>query len=155
MAEDKKTIKNILDIKSGPTQGTLFDKKTLDSVEKGFNKWKTSHVREGDRKNWKVTPQTTLGSGIPRHLIYTPLDIPDFDYGSVLGNPGEPPFTRGVHPNMYRGKKFTMRQINGFGGPEDTNKRLKFMMDNGATGLSVIFDLPTTQMYESDDPIYY
>ncbi len=153
MAEDKKTIKSILDIKSGPTQGTLFDKETLDAVEAGFGKWKNTSVAEGDRKNWKVTPQTTLGSGIPRNLIYTPLDIPNFNYQKTLGNAGEPPFTRGVHPNMYRGKKFTMRQINGFGGPEDTNRRLKFMMDNGATGLSVIFDLPTTQMYDSDDPI--
>ncbi len=153
MANEKKTIKNILEISSGPTQGKLFDKDALDSVEAGFNDWKGSHVREDDRKNWKVTPNTTLGSGIPRNLIYTPLDIGDFDYGKTLGNAGEPPFTRGVHPNMYRGKKFTMRHINGFGGPEDTNKRLKFMMDNGATGLSVIFDLPTTQMYDSDDPI--
>ncbi|MCL4378599.1 MAG: methylmalonyl-CoA mutase family protein, partial [Actinobacteria bacterium] len=54
---------------------------------------------------------------------------------------------------MYRGKQFTIRQINGFGGPEDTNKRFKFMLANGATGLSVIFDIPTVQMYDSDDPI--
>ncbi len=54
---------------------------------------------------------------------------------------------------MYRGKKFTMRQINGFGGPEDTNHRLKYMFEHGATGLSVIHDMPTVQMYDSDDPI--
>lgn len=153
MREDKKTIKNILDVRSGSTAGKLFDKKALDLIEAGFEKWKNTSVGEGDKKNWKVVPRTTLGSGIPRNLIYTPLDTCDFDYGSILGNPGQSPFTRGVHPNMYRGKKFTMRQINGFGGPEDTNKRLKFMLDNGATGLSVIFDLPTTQMYDSDDPI--
>jgi methylmalonyl-CoA mutase, N-terminal domain len=54
---------------------------------------------------------------------------------------------------MYRGKKFTMRQINGYGGPEDTNERMKFMLAHGGTGISVIFDLPTIQMYDSDDPI--
>jgi len=153
MAETKKTIKSILDKEVSYTEGKLFDKKALSFIKDDFEKWKGTSVKDSDRKNWKVTPKTTLGSDIPRNLIYTPLDIPDFYYAGVLGNPGQPPFTRGVHPNMYRGKKFTMRQINGFGGPEDTNKRLKFMLDNGATGLSVIFDLPTTQMYDSDDPI--
>ncbi|MEE8324185.1 MAG: methylmalonyl-CoA mutase family protein, partial [Candidatus Humimicrobiaceae bacterium] len=150
---DKKDIRSILGKRPDPVQGTLFDKEALGKINTNFEKWKESSVRDDDKKNWQVTPQTTLGSNIPRNLIYTPLDIDGFDYDDVLGNAGEPPFTRGVHPNMYRGKKFTMRQINGFGGPEDTNKRLKFMMDNGATGLSVIFDLPTTQMYDSDDPI--
>ena len=153
MAEDKKDIKSILEKKPGASQDSLFDKKALDLVEDDFNKWKSLSVSEADRKNWETVPRTTLGSDIPRKLIYTPLDIGGFDYRESLGNSGQGPFTRGVHPNMYRGKKFTMRQINGFGGPEDTNKRLKFMLDNGATGLSVIFDLPTTQMYDSDDPI--
>ena len=153
MEGDKKAIKSILEKRSGPAQGELFDRKTLKKIESDFDKWKEASVREEDKKNWKVTPQTTLRSNIPRNLIYTPLDTEGFDYGDVLGNAGQEPFTRGVHPNMYRGKKFTIRQINGFGGPEDTNKRLKFMLDNGATGLSVIFDLPTTQMYDSDDPI--
>ena len=98
-------------------------------------------------------PLTILGSEIPRDMLYTPAQAPDFDYNFDLGMPGSEPFTRGVHPNMYRGKKFTMRQINGFGGPEETNQRLKYMLAHGATGLSVIHDLPTTQMYDSDDPI--
>jgi len=153
MAEGKKTLKEIINkIPAGKRQA-LFNDKALDSIKEGTIKWKKESLKEGDRKNWKVTPHTTLGSQIPRNLIYTPLDTPDLDYASTLGNSGQPPFTRGVHPNMYRGKKFTMRQINGFGGPEDTNKRLKFMLESGATGLSVIFDLPTTQMYDSDDPI--
>ncbi len=134
MEETKKTIKSILSSIPIDTKTKLFSKKALNFIKDGFEKWKTTSVNDHDKKNWKVTPKTTLGSDIPRNLIYTPLDTPDFDYDTVLGNPGQPPFTRGVHPNMYRGKKFTMRQINGFGGPEDTNKRLKFMMDNGATG---------------------
>jgi len=153
MAEGKKTLKEIINKIPQDKRQTLFDGKALDLIKEGTIKWKEESLKEGDRKNWKVTPGTTLGSEIPRNLIYTPLDTPDLDYRRDLGNSGQEPFTRGVHPNMYRGKKFTMRQINGFGGPEDTNKRLKFMLDSGATGLSVIFDLPTTQMYDSDDPI--
>ena len=153
MADDKKTIKSILGQKTGSSGESLFNENTLDSLEADIKDWMKASVRDEDQKNWQVTPNTTLGSSIPRNLIYTPLDIRGFDYKKSLGSSGEAPFTRGVHPNMYRGKKFTMRQINGFGGPEDTNKRLKFMLDNGASGLSVIFDLPTTQMYDSDDPI--
>jgi len=131
----------------------LFSKDTLQKIREDFKSWKENSLAEKDKENWQVTPQTMLGSSIPRDLIYTPLSIADFDYKANLGNSGQEPFTRGIHPNMYRGKKFTIRQINGFGGPEDTNKRLKFMLEHGATGLSVIFDIPTVQMYDSDNPI--
>jgi methylmalonyl-CoA mutase N-terminal domain/subunit len=70
-----------------------------------------------------------------------------------LGCSGQEPYTRGIHPNMYRGKEFTMRQLTGFAGPDETNQRIKFMMAHGATGVSVLFDLPTIQMYDSDDPV--
>ncbi len=152
MDEEKRTLKEILD-KSRCKKEGLFDSKALSSIKEANEKWKKESLKEEDRNNWSITPQTTLGSEIPRNLIYTPADIPDLDYSADLGNSGQTPFTRGVHPNMYRGKKFTIRQINGFGGPEDTNKRFKFMLENGATGLSVIFDLPTTQMYDSSDPL--
>lgn len=152
MTHNKLTTKEIIEKKTSGAK-PLFSKSALEEIKRGFSKWKKDCVKDHDRDNWKVTPQTTLGSGIPRDLIYTPLNIPDLDYHSSLGYSGQAPFTRGIHPNMYRGKQFTIRQINGFGGPEDTNKRLKFMLDSGATGLSVIFDLPTVQMYDSDDPI--
>jgi methylmalonyl-CoA mutase N-terminal domain/subunit len=87
-----------------------------------------------------------------RVMIYTPLSNPDFDCLADLGNPGEEPFTRGIHSNMYRSREFTMRQLTGFGSPEDTNKRIKFMLEHGATGLNILFDLPTIQMYDSDHP---
>lgn len=77
----------------------------------------------------------------------------NIDYEKELGDAGHAPFTRGANDNMYCGKPFTMRQLSGFGSPEDTNKRMKFLLDNGATGLSVLFDFPTIQMYDSDDPI--
>jgi methylmalonyl-CoA mutase N-terminal domain/subunit len=146
-------IKDILGRIRYEDEKKLIDNNSLDSIKSSFNSWKSEKVKECDKKRWKITPGTVLGSGIERDLVYTPIDTAKMKYDSFLGNPGTPPFTRGIHPNMYRGKKFTIRQINGFGGPEDTNKRLKFMLDNGATGLSVIFDLPTTQMYDSDNPI--
>ena len=153
MTENKKTTKEILSDSSSQSPGRpLFDKETLESIRKEFKQWKDNFVRETDRNKWSITPQTILGSEIPRDLIYTPLNIADFDYMADLGNSGQAPFTRGVHSNMYRGKKFTLRQLAGFGGPEDTNGRFKFMLKNGATGLSVIFDIPTVQMYDSDDP---
>ena len=130
----------------------LYDREALKALETSVEDWRMN-LPEQDRKNWGKKTKTVLGSDIPRGLLYTPLSNPDFDYLCDLGNPGQSPFTRGIHPNMYRGKKFTMRQLTGFGSPEQTNRRIKFMLDHGATGLSVLFDLPTIQMYDSDDPL--
>ncbi len=91
-------------------------------------------------------------SGEPLKPLYTPDDVKDFDYMRDLGFPGEYPFTRGVYTNMYRGKLWTMRQFAGFGTPEDTNKRYKFLLKHGQTGLSVAFDFPTLYGRDSDDP---
>ena len=85
--------------------------------------------------------------------LYTPLDVPNVDYEKDLGMPGEFPFTRGVQPTMYRGRFWTMRQYAGFATAEESNKRYKFLLDAGQTGLSVAFDLPTQIGYDSDDSI--
>ncbi len=84
--------------------------------------------------------------------IYIPDDIKDFDYEKDLNYPGEFPFTRGVYPNMYRGRLWTMRQFSGFGTPKDTNNRYKYLLKHGQTGLSVAFDFPTLYGRDSDDP---
>ncbi len=131
----------------------LYNPETLKKLRIEFDHWKQTLVRKEDRENWFETPQTILGSGIPREMLYTPLSTSDLDYMRDLGHSGQSPYTRGIHPNMYRGKEFTMRQLTGFGGPEETNQRIKFMMAHGATGVNVLFDLPTIQMYDSDDPI--
>jgi methylmalonyl-CoA mutase N-terminal domain/subunit len=131
----------------------LYDRKALDELKQVFGKWQQGSVKPADRDNWQTVPQMVLGSGTPRDLLYSPLSHPEFDYRVDLGNAGEPPFTRGVHANMYRGRAFTRRQLAGYGGPEDTNERIKFLLDHGATGISIIFDLPTIQMYNSDDPV--
>ncbi len=94
----------------------------------------------------------TTTSLTPVERLYTPNSIPDFDYEAELGFPGEPPYTRGIHATGYRGKMWTMRQFAGFGSAFDTNKRFKYLLANGQTGLSTAFDLPTLMGYDSDHP---
>ncbi len=104
----------------------------------------------------KRSPETkqtfTTVSLAPVERLYTPNSIPDFDYEAELGFPGEPPYTRGIHATGYRGKLWTMRQFAGFGSAFDTNQRFKYLLENGQTGLSVAFDLPTLMGYDSDHP---
>ncbi len=90
-------------------------------------------------------------SGLELEPLYTALDVPAGQHGR-LGLPGSYPYTRGVHPTMYRGKLWTMRQFAGFGTAEDTNRRYKFLLERGQTGLSVAFDFPTLMGYDSDHP---
>ena len=154
MPEEKSTTKEILQAKLADQERIpLYNSEALEKLREEFDQWKNTVVGKQDRENWYATPHTIIGSEIPREMLYTPLNNPGFDCMQDLGNSGQEPFTRGIHANMYRGREFTMRQLTGFGGPEDTNKRMKFMLEHGATGLNPLFDLPTIQMYDSDDPI--
>lgn len=107
----------------------------------------------------KVAESKTTGmkfttvSGEDIKVCYTPDDIKEINYLSDLGFPGEYPYTRGIHPNGYRGKIWTMRQFAGFGTPEDTNQRFHYLLENGQTGLSVAFDLPTLMGWDADAPL--
>jgi methylmalonyl-CoA mutase, N-terminal domain len=93
---------------------------------------------------------TTI-SGAPARRLYTHADLPeDWDAEKYLGKPGEAPFTRGIHASGYRGKLYTMRQFSGFASPEETNKRYRYLLEQGGDGLSVAFDLPTLMGYDSD-----
>ena len=92
-------------------------------------------------------------SGIEVDTVYTPEDLKEFDYADALGYPGEYPYTRGVQPNMYRGRVWTMRQYSGFASPEESNARYRYLLEQGQTGLSVAFDLPTQTGYDSDHPL--
>ncbi|MCJ2563716.1 MAG: methylmalonyl-CoA mutase family protein, partial [Candidatus Thermoplasmatota archaeon] len=92
----------------------------------------------------------TTTSSAPIDRLYTPDDTPDFDYFEKLGLPGEYPFTRGVHPTLYRSKLWTMRMFSGFGTAEETNARYKYLLEHGETGLSVAFDFPTLYGYDTD-----
>src|SRR6476660_5512215 len=95
---------------------------------------------------------TTI-SGVPIRRLYTQADLPeDWGYEKHLGYPGQPPYTRGIHASGYRGKLYTMRQFSGFASPEETNKRYRYLLQQGGGGLSVAFDLPTLMGYDSDHP---
>lgn len=115
-----------------------------------YLKWRENTL-EPLRKKFSERKQVfQTRSGIP----LLPVDLPtDFDYLSELGFPGEYPFTRGIQPNMYRGRFWTMRQYAGFASAEESNKRYRYLLDQGQTGLSVAFDLPTQIGYDADDPI--
>jgi len=109
----------------------------------------------GGPRQVEAEPQKefTTVSGVPVARLYTPADIASLDYERDLGDPGRPPYTRGIHSTMYRGRLWTMRQFSGFGTPEDTNKRFHYLLSQGQTGLSVAFDLPTLMGYDSDHPL--
>ncbi len=129
-----------------------------------LNKEKLNEIREGQGRWEETTLQKTLNrfperrntfittSSAPVERLYTPLDIADLDYERDLGFPGQYPFTRGVHPTMYRGRLWTMRLFAGFGTAEETNARYKYLLEHGETGLSVAFDMPTLYGYDTDAP---
>jgi len=130
----------------------LHDTKILKGLEKQVESWEKNEVasflnRQPERQN----QFTTLG-GFPVKRVYTALDVQDIPVEDV-NLPGQFPFTRGPYPTMYRGKKWTMRQIAGFGTGEDTNKRFKYLISQGQTGLSTDFDMPTLMGYDSDHPM--
>ena len=100
-----------------------------------------------ERKKFK------LDSGLEVEKVYDPLTMEGFDYLNQLNWPGEYPFTRGIQPTMYRGRLWTMRQYAGFGSAEETNERFRYLLDQGQTGLSAAFDLPTQIGYDSDPPL--
>jgi methylmalonyl-CoA mutase N-terminal domain/subunit len=130
----------------------VYNADTIDRISREFEGWKKSTLAIENREHYDITPHLLLGTDVPRGLVYSPIDTRSLDYGEDLGLPGKHPYTRGIHSNMYRGRKFTIRQLSGFAGPEDTNERIKFLLDNGATGLNIVFDIPTIQEYDSDSP---
>lgn len=114
--------------------------------------WEATTLAEHEKRNPERQDEYLTVSSKPIARLYTPLDIPDFDYHKDLGFPSEYPFTRGVQPTMYRGRLWTMRQFAGMGNAEESNKRYKFLLANGQTGLSVAFHLPTIFGRDSDHP---
>src|SRR5438270_14086593 len=118
---------------------------------------KDTHVRLEGRGEGLQPPTSQIGgrkfttiSGTPLEPLYTHESLPDFDVARDLGTPGDFPYTRGIHPNMYRDRLWTMRQFSGFATPEETNRRYLYLLQQGQTGLSVAFDLPTLMGYDAD-----
>jgi len=130
----------------------LFEKDVLEKIRQGKQKYEEK-LANLVQKRPERQEEFITDAGIPVDTLYTPQDIDHLDYEKDLGFPGEYPFTRGVQPNMYRGRLWTMRQYAGFGTAEETNKRFRYLLEQGQTGLSVAFDLPTQIGYDSDHPL--
>ncbi len=112
--------------------------------------WEKKFLEPSLQKSPERQKEFTTTSSYPIRRLYTEADLADWDAARDLGFPGEPPYTRGIHPTMYRTRPWTMRQFAGFGTAEDTNKRFRYLLAHGQTGLSTAFDLPTLMGYDSD-----
>ena len=121
------------------------------SLEQQLELWERNEVATFLKKQKERQDQFHTAGGIPVKRVYTPLDVNTSD--EDIGLPGKYPFTRGPYPTMYRSRLWTMRQIAGFGTGEDTNKRFRYLIEHGQTGLSVDFDMPTLMGYDSDHPM--
>jgi methylmalonyl-CoA mutase N-terminal domain/subunit len=128
-------------------------KQVTTDLDAALEQWEEETLNPTIRKMPEREPQFTTTSLTPIDRLYTPVDVADLDYERDLGFPGQYPYTRGIHATMYRSKLWTMRQFAGFGTAFDTNKRFKYLLDHGQTGLSVAFDLPTLMGLDSDDPL--
>ena len=124
-----------------------------DDIKKERKRWESVTYGPAVGKNPERKENFTTISGSSVKPLYTPEDVQDLEYLGDLGFPGEYPFTRGVRPSMYRGRLWTMRQYAGFGTAEESNRRYRYLLDQGQTGLSVAFDLPTQMGYDSDHPM--
>ena len=123
------------------------------NIQDEFERWEKTTLNNTISKSPEREPSFKTTSHIEIERLYNSLNIADIDYCRDLGFPGEFPFTRGVQPTMYRGRLWTMRQYAGFATAEETNKRYQYLLDQGQTGLSVAFDLPTQIGYDSDHPL--
>jgi len=131
----------------------MFDEKVLEKIKAGKQNWDQGPVQKTLAKAKEQKPVFTTISGTPVERLYTPLDVAGMDYDRDLSYPGMFPYTRGVQPTMYRGRYWTMRQYAGFGTAKQTNERYRYLLNQGQTGLSVAFHLPTQAGYDSDDPL--
>ncbi|MCB0021465.1 MAG: methylmalonyl-CoA mutase family protein [Caldilinea sp.] len=130
----------------------LYDERALDDVAEQTAAWKAGPVRQAVERFPERYGEFSTMSGVPIERLYTPADSPAADYAADLGLPSEYPYTRGVHATGYRGRLWTMRMFAGFGTAEETNQRFKYLLQQGQTGLSVAFDMPTLYGYDTDAP---
>lgn len=132
--------------------GGVFQEEKLQKIAEGREKYDAS-VEKALARFPERRKRFVSGGGLPVDRLYTPLDVKGLDYGRDLGFPGQYPFTRGVQPTMYRGRLWTMRMYAGFSTAEESNKRYRYLLEQGGSGLSVAFDLPTQIGYDSDHPM--
>jgi methylmalonyl-CoA mutase N-terminal domain/subunit len=130
----------------------MFDQNELDEIRRAGNRWRETTLSQTLARRPERSDEFTTISGEAVDRLYTPADLSDFDYMRDLGFPGEYPYTRGIHATGHRGRLWTMRMFAGFGTAEETNQRFKYLLDQGQTGLSIAFDLPTLYGYDTDAP---
>jgi methylmalonyl-CoA mutase N-terminal domain/subunit len=133
-------------------QGTLYDRKELRSIGGRHRRWEDSILKKWLAKVPERSEAFENPSGIPLKRLYSPTDVAYHRYSQDSGMPGEYPYTRGIYPTMYRGRPWTMRMFSGYGSPEETNSRLKYLLKEGETGLSIAFDMPTLYGIDADHP---
>ena len=135
-----------------PGSDVVFHPEELQAIEKRLRQWEATTLRDSLAKQPERQKSFVSTSSKSVDRTYTPLDLRDWDYLTKLGVPGEFPYARGIHPTMYRGRLWTMRMFSGYGSAEDTNRRFKYLIEHGETGLSVAFDMPTLYGYDTDEP---
>jgi methylmalonyl-CoA mutase cobalamin-binding domain/chain len=133
------------------THHPLTDPATLDATAHDLTEWENSELAAFVNRQPERLERFETLSGLPVERVYTPIDVAGTAWEDI-GLPGRFPFTRGPYPTMHRGRLWTMRQIAGFGTPEETNARFKYLIEQGQSGLSIDFDMPTLMGLDSDDP---
>jgi len=134
-------------LQSGQRERTHAGGETVDTRKSERDRWEEAYSKNPERG-----AEFSTMSGIPIKPLYTPDDV-EGSYDEKLGYPGEYPYTRGVYPNMYRGRLWTIRQFAGYGDAEETNRRFRYLIEHGQNGLSVAFDMPTLMGLDSDSPL--
>ncbi|MDB2273935.1 methylmalonyl-CoA mutase family protein [Halorubrum ezzemoulense] len=129
----------------------MYDDEELSQIREAKASWEAETLDPTLDRHGERSERFATVSNREVDRIYTPDDVADLDYEEDLGFPGEPPYTRGVYPTMYRGRTWTMRQFAGFGTAEETNERFHYLIDEGQTGLSTAFDMPSLMGIDSDD----
>src|SRR5581483_1513841 len=129
----------------------MFDPEAIERARRERADWEARELKEFLARQPERRQDWRTGSGLPVQRVYGPQDIADTP-AEDIGLPGRWPFTRGPYPTMYRGRLWTMRQIAGFGTPDETNERFRYLIAQGQTGISVDFDMPTLMGLDSDDP---
>ncbi|ERH07802.1 MAG: methylmalonyl-CoA mutase, N-terminal domain/subunit, partial [Halonotius sp. J07HN4] len=129
----------------------MFDKEDLEAIREAKAEWEAETAQPTlDRFGERAEEFTTDTGGQTVKRLYTPADVADLEYQEDIGFPGEEPYTRGVYSTMHRGQLWTMRQYAGMGTASETNERFNYLIEQGSSGLSMAFDLPTQMGYDSD-----
>ena len=132
----------------------MAEQNKISGKSDSYSEWEKNVYKKFVEKTRERKKIFTTASFNPVNPLYTPADLQN-DYDASIGYPGVFPFTRGIHPTMYRGRFWTMRQYAGFGTAKESNERYRYLLKQGQSGLSVAFDLPTQIGYDSDDPLAY